>query len=121
MGKDLSLLNFDRSETFFHTCSGTIGTSRAVIVACGFFSSTTSLVGLGAVTLRKLPTKLPFAVAAAWSVIILLKVQAASWAVTFCPSDHFASERMVYVQVSLSADGAHLVARPGTGCASPGS
>src|SRR3954453_13673998 len=97
-------------------CSGTIGTSRAVMVAWGFFSSTTSLVGLGAVTLRKLVTKLRFAGAGASAVISFLNVQAAAPAVTFCPSDPVASERIVYVQVSLSADGFQLVARPGTGC-----
>lgn len=80
-GKSLSLLNFEKSLTFSQTCLGTIGTSSAAIVACGSLSSMTSCVGLGAVTFLKLVTKLPFAWAAASSVIILLKVQAASSAV----------------------------------------
>jgi hypothetical protein len=74
---------------------GTIGTSSAVIVACGVFSLITSWVGLGAVTFSKLVTKLPLAVAAPSSVIILLNVHAASSAVTCRPSDHLESERMV--------------------------
>src|SRR5688500_13900686 len=113
MGYVLSLLNFEKSPTCSHTCFGTIGTSSAAIVACGFFSSMTSLVGLGAVTLRKFATKLPFAVAAPSSVIILLNVHAASSAVACLPSDHLELSRIVYVQVSLSADGSHWVARPG--------
>ena len=64
IGELLSLLNFEKSLTFSQTCSGTIGTSSAVMVACGFFSSTTSVVGSGAVTFSKLAVKLPFAVAA---------------------------------------------------------
>ncbi len=64
MGKVLSLLNFEKSFTFSQMCLGTIGTSSAVMVACGFFSRITSLVGLGAVTWAKLPTKEPLAVAA---------------------------------------------------------
>src|SRR5882757_5796493 len=94
-GKLLSLLNFEKSPTFSQTCLGTIGTSSAVIVACGFFNSMTSSVGLGAVTFLKLATKLPLAVAAPSSVIILLKVQAASSAVACSPSDHLESERIV--------------------------
>lgn len=91
----MSLLNFEKSLTFFQMCSGTIGTSSAAIVACGFFSSMTSLVALGAVTFLKLETKLPFAVAAPSSVMILLKVKAASAAVACLPSDHFESDLMV--------------------------
>ncbi|CAM5282044.1 hypothetical protein SALBM311S_05132 [Streptomyces alboniger] len=94
-GKLLSLLNFEKSSTFSQTCFGTIGTSRAVIVACGFFSSMTSCVGLGAVTFLKLETKLPLVVAAPSSVIIVLNVQAASSAVARLPSDHVESERIV--------------------------
>lgn len=89
------MLNFEKSSTFSHTCLGTIGTSSAVIVACGFFSSTTSLSGPGAVTFLKLLVNEPLAVAAASSSIIVLKVQAASSAVTFSPSDHLVSERIV--------------------------
>ncbi len=66
-------------------------------------------------------TKLPLAVAAPSSDIILLNVQAASSAVTCFPSDHLESDRMVYVQVSLSGDDSHLVARPGMTWASLGS
>jgi hypothetical protein len=60
-------------------------------------------------------------VAAPESVIILLNVHAASWAVACCPSDHAELERIVYVQVSLSGDGSHLVARPGMAWLSLGS
>lgn len=109
----MSLLNFEKSSTFSQTCLGTIGTSSAVIVACGFFSRITSWVGLGAVTSAKLPTKLPLAVAAPGSVIIVLNVHAASSAVACSPSDHLESERIVYVQVSLSGEDFHSVASPG--------
>ncbi|CAM5658371.1 hypothetical protein SNARM312S_07400 [Streptomyces narbonensis] len=113
IGNCWSLLNFEKSPTFSQTCFGTIGTSSAVIVACGFLSSMTSVRGSVAVTFLKLAVKLPFAVAAFGSVIILLKVQAASSAVAGFPSDHFESSRIVYVHVSLSAEGVHAVARPG--------
>ncbi len=66
-----------------------------------------------AVTFLKLLTKLPFEVAAPSSVIIVLNVHAASSAVAFSPSDHFESDRMVYVHVSLSAEVSHFVASPG--------
>jgi serine protease inhibitor ecotin len=89
------LLNFEKSSTFSQTCFGTIGTSSAAMVACGFFSSMTSLVGLGAVTFSKFATKLPFAVPAPSSVIIVLKVHAASSAVTRSPSDHLEFSRIV--------------------------
>lgn len=113
MGNSLSLLNFEKSPTLSQRCFGTIGTSSAAIVACGSLSLMTSLSLLGAVTSSKFPTKLPLEVAAPSSVIILLNVQAASSAVACCPSDHFESERIVYVHVSLSAEGSHAVARPG--------
>ncbi|CAM5690127.1 hypothetical protein SALBM135S_03045 [Streptomyces alboniger] len=112
IGKSLSLLNFEMSSTFSQTCLGTIGTSRAAIVACGFFSSMTSSVGLGAVTFLKLVTKLEFAVAVPSLDITLLNVHAASSAVAGLPSDHFESDRMVYVHVSLSAEGFQSVAKP---------
>src|SRR5690606_16412481 len=112
---------FVKSPTFSHTCLGTIGTSSAVMVACGFFSLMTSRVGLGAVTVSKLETKLPLAVAAPGSVIIVLNVHAASSAVACSPSDHVESERMVYVQVSLFGEDSHLVASPGTTLLSSGS
>ena len=121
IGNVLSLLNLEKSPTFSQMCFGTIGTSSAVIVACGFFSSMTSVVGSGAVTFLKLDVKLPLAVAAFGSVIILLKVQAASSEVACTPSDHFESLRMVKVHVSLSADGFQAVAKPGIACASLGS
>ncbi len=78
IGNCRSLLNFEKSPTFSQTCFGTIGTSSAVIVAWGFFSLMTRVRGSGAVTFSKLAVKLPLAVAAFGSVIILLKVQAAS-------------------------------------------
>ncbi len=120
-GKSLSLLNFEKSSTFSHTCLGTMGTSSAVIVACGFFSLMTSVVGFGAVTFSKLETKLPLAVAAPGSVIIVWNVHAASSAVACLPSDHRESERIVYVQVSLSGEDSHRVASPGTTWLSSGS
>ncbi|CAM5636150.1 hypothetical protein SBADM41S_03218 [Streptomyces badius] len=120
-GKSLSLLNFEKSPTFSHTCLGTIGRLSAAIVACGSLSVMTSLSLLGAVTFSKLPTKLPLEVAAPSSVIILLNVQAASSAVACCPSDHFESERIVYVHVSLSSEGSQAVARPGIALLSLGS
>lgn len=120
-GNVRSLVNSARSPVFDQMCRGTIGTSSAAIVACGFFSRITSRVALGAVTSRKLVTKLPFAVAASSSVIIVVKVQAASRAVTGLPSDQRAFSRMVYVQVSLSDEGFHAVASPGTGRLSAGS
>lgn len=115
------MLNFEKSSTFSQTCLGTIGTSSAVMVACGFFSRMTSSVGLGAVTSSKLAVKLPFAVAAPSSAIIVLNVHAASSAVARFPSDHFESERMVYVHVNLSGDDFHQVASPGTTWLSSGS
>lgn len=113
IGNFLSLLNLEKSSTFSQMCLGTIGTSSDVIVACGFLSSMTSCVGSGAVTFLKFAVKLPFAVAAFGSVIILLKVQAASSAVACLPSDHLESSRMVKVHVNLSGEDAHLVAKPG--------
>lgn len=95
IGNCLSLLNFEKSPTFSQTCFGTIGTSSAVIVACGFLSRMTSVFASGAVTCAKLAVKLPLAVAAFGSVIILLKVQAASSAVAGFPSDQVEFSRMV--------------------------
>ncbi|MEU0482773.1 hypothetical protein ABZ260_26755 [Streptosporangium sp. NPDC006013] len=47
--------------------------------------------------------------------MILLKVHAASWAVTGLPSDQVAPARMVKVQVSLSGEVSHDSARSGLG------
>ena len=52
-------------------CLGTIGMSSASIVDCGCFKVMTSWFPV-AVTLEKLATKLPFAVAASVFVIIRL-------------------------------------------------
>ncbi|GAB3889109.1 hypothetical protein GCM10029964_057970 [Kibdelosporangium lantanae] len=104
-----------KSVTLDQMCSGTMGMSRASMVERGSFVLMTRVRSSGAVTVSQPWTKLPFAVAAVLLVIMVLRVNAASLAVTGCPSDHFAPARMVKVQVSLSGLVSHFSARPGTG------
>lgn|SRR4051812_19182506 len=85
------------------------------VFAWGFLVLMTSVVASGAVTEAKFSTSEPLAVPATSFVRIRLRVQAASSAVIGLPSDHFSPLRRVKVQVSLSADGVHLVARYGAG------
>lgn len=94
---------------------GTIGIGSSSIEACGFLVLMTRVRSSGAVTVSKFSTAGPFAVFAASSVMILLKVHAASPAVTGLPSDQVAPARIVKVQVSLSGDVFHDSARSGLG------
>jgi hypothetical protein len=58
------------SATFDHTCSGTIGTSSASMVACGCLVRITTVRSSAAVTDSKSAVKLPLAVAASSSRIM---------------------------------------------------
>src|SRR3954453_1159865 len=84
-----------KAVTLDHTCSGTMGTSRASMVERGSLVLMTRVRSSGAVTESQPWTKLPFAVPAVLLVIMVLRVNAASFAVTGCPSDHLAPARMV--------------------------
>ena len=92
-----------------------IGTLTYSMFACGFLVVMTSVVSFGAVTEAKFDTSDPLAVAATGLLMIRLKVQAASFAVRGWPSLHFRPDLIVNVQVSLSVEVVHLVARYGTG------
>ena len=81
------------------------------MLAAGFLVVMTSVVAFGAVTLAKFATREPFAVAAVWLCMIRLNVQAASRAVIGTPSLHFRPERILKVQVSLSGETDHEVAK----------
>ena len=81
------------------------------MLASGCLVVMTSVVALGAVTLAKFATRAPFAVAAVGLCMIRFSVQAASAAVIGVPSVHFRPERILKVQVSLSGEVDHEVAR----------
>src|SRR6185437_9776495 len=95
------------------TCSGTMGSwySRYSMLASGCLVVMTSVVALGADTVAKPATSAPLAVPAAELCMIRFSVQAASAAVMGLPSVHFRPGRMVRVQVRLSAETLHLLAR----------
>src|SRR5262249_32146191 len=97
------------ATSFDQMCSGTIGMPVIGLLTSSMLDSgclvvITSVVALGAVTDAKLATSAPLAVPATGFFMIRFSVQAASAAVIGTPSLHFSPERIVNVQVSLSAD-----------------
>jgi hypothetical protein len=82
---------------------------------CGFLVLITSVVAFGAVTDVKFATSEPFSLPAVASVRMRFRVQAASAAVRGWPSLHFNPLWILNVQVSLSADEVHDLARYGPG------
>src|SRR6478735_10863053 len=113
---DVSFSNLPMSPTASQTCLGTIGMWFSSIEACGFLVLMTRVRSSVAVTLSKFSTAGPLACLAASTVMTVLKVHAASCAVTGLPSDHLALARILKVQVSLSSDVSHDSARSGLGC-----
>ena len=85
------------------------------MLACGCFVVMTSVLSSGALTDLKFATSEPFAVAAVVFVMIRLKVQAASLAVSGWPSLHLRPSLILNVHVSLSSEVVHDVARYGSG------